>query len=70
MSERVGSGPRAEPGCCGAPLPSARKARRRAGRPSAGTAGSSPRGPNGDRLLLPDGTWRHVETLRVPSLFG
>lgn len=70
MSRRVRVDSRAERSRCGAPLPSARKTRRRATRPAVGSVRLSARGAAGDRMLLPDGTWRRVETIRVRSLFG
>jgi hypothetical protein len=36
----------------------------------ADSIGRSGRRTAGEWLLLPDGTWRRVETIRVPSLFG
>ncbi|MFI2200473.1 hypothetical protein ACH47Z_06760 [Streptomyces sp. NPDC020192] len=69
MSESVHVGPRAEPAGCGAPLPSSKRARRRSAS-AAGSVRARARSAGGDRLLLPDGTWRRVETIRVPSLFG
>ncbi|MGW3361225.1 hypothetical protein ACWDFL_38655 [Streptomyces bungoensis] len=61
---------RTETARCGAPLPSTRKARRRAARQAAGSVHLRARGAAGDWMLLPDGTWRRVETIRVRSLFG
>ncbi|MCX4572676.1 hypothetical protein [Streptomyces sp. NBC_01571] len=39
-------------------------------RSNGGSARWSARGTAGDWLLLPGGTWRRVETIRVESLFG
>ncbi len=60
MSKRTRVGPRDRRARCGARLPSARAGRR------------SPlaRGAGDDWVLLPDGTWRRVQTIRVRSLFG
>lgn len=41
-----------------------------AARATGGSVRSSTRGAAGDWVLLPGGTWRHVETIRVQSLFG
>ncbi|MEU2337904.1 hypothetical protein ABZ770_06080 [Streptomyces sp. NPDC006654] len=65
MSKPTSAGRRAVRAPCGARLPSASQALPRA------AAGSvRPRRTGHDRLLLSDGTWRHVETIRVRSLFG
>ncbi|MEV7687526.1 hypothetical protein ACFW1F_28950 [Streptomyces bungoensis] len=68
--KRTGADRRADSAHCGAALPSGRKRRRRTGRPAAGSVHLRARGAAGDWILLPDGTWRHVETIRVRSLFG
>lgn len=70
MSQRTQAIPQAERTSCGAPAGAARSARRRATRPAIGTVRSVARNAEGDRMLLPDGTWRRVETIRVRSLFG
>ncbi|MFE0512997.1 hypothetical protein [Streptomyces sp. NPDC058964] len=41
-----------------------------AARATGGSVRWSARGTAGDWLLLPGGTWRRVETIRVQSLFG
>ncbi|GHD91892.1 hypothetical protein [Streptomyces naganishii] len=66
MSERTEVDPRAVDFGCGARLPSGGSARPRAARSTHPAARSA----DGNRLLLFDGTWRRVETLRVRSLFG
>ncbi|MGX4695297.1 hypothetical protein [Streptomyces sp. JNUCC 63] len=70
MNQRGQADARAERPCCGAPLRSAGKARRRPAQPAAGSVRSRARSADDDRMLLPDGTWRRVETIRVRSLFG
>ncbi|MEU8033865.1 hypothetical protein AB0C13_35545 [Streptomyces sp. NPDC049099] len=70
MKKRTHAGRRAEHARCGARLPPTTKARRPAARPAAGSVRVGVRGADGDWILLPDGTWRRVETLRVRSLFG
>ncbi|OLZ69017.1 hypothetical protein AV521_19905 [Streptomyces sp. IMTB 2501] len=70
MSERTQADSRAERGDCGAVLPWAGNARRGTTRPTVGSVRSQARGAGGDRVLLLDGTWRRVETIRVRSLFG
>ncbi|WP_225094565.1 hypothetical protein [Streptomyces sp. CoH27] len=69
MNERVQAGPGAESAGCGALLPSTGRARRRTAS-VAGSVRSRAVGAGGDRMLLPDGRWRRVETIRVPRLFG
>ncbi|GGX79798.1 hypothetical protein [Streptomyces anandii] len=66
MSERTEFDPRAVGSGRGARLPSGGPARRRTAR----SAHPLARSADGNRLLLSDGTWRRVETLRVRSLFG
>ncbi|MGW7543174.1 hypothetical protein ACWGKQ_18995 [Streptomyces sp. NPDC054770] len=68
MSKRTRGAGRAVRARSGARLPSASPARRRAAGPTAGSVRR--RGTEPDWLLLTDGTWRHVETIRVRSLFG
>ncbi|WP_031174104.1 hypothetical protein [Streptomyces durhamensis] len=70
MSQRTQAIPQAERTLGSAPSGAARSARRRAARPAAGTVRSVARSADGDRTLLPDGTWRRVETIRVRNLFG
>ncbi|GHE13494.1 hypothetical protein [Streptomyces alanosinicus] len=70
MSKRTRVDSRAERAICGAVLPWAGKTRRGVMRPTAGSIRSQARSAGGDRVLLPDGTWRRVETIRVRSLFG
>ncbi|GGN88254.1 hypothetical protein GCM10011579_081860 [Streptomyces albiflavescens] len=41
-----------------------------AARATGGSVRLSARGTAGDWVLLPGGTWRRVETIRVRSLFG
>ncbi|MFF9410604.1 hypothetical protein ACF1B0_34520 [Streptomyces anandii] len=67
MSERTEVDPRAVGSGCGAGLPSGGPARPRTARSAHPLVARS---ADGDRLLLSDGTWRRVETLRVRSLFG
>ncbi|MFY4718201.1 hypothetical protein [Streptomyces sp. LaBMicrA B280] len=55
---------------CGAPLPAHGDARPRVGDPPPGTGRRRGRGPGDQWLLLPGGTWRRVETIRVRALFG
>ncbi|MGV4981050.1 hypothetical protein ACWC0C_27295 [Streptomyces sp. NPDC001709] len=62
MSKRAPARPRAEVKGCGSRLPT-----RRAARTTVVRRASSAKG---DWLLLPGGSWRHVETIRVRSLFG
>ncbi|MEW2286395.1 hypothetical protein [Streptomyces sp. NPDC047841] len=69
MSRRTQPDARAERTGRGPALPSARKTRRRAARP-AGSGRLSAHSADGERMLLPGGTWRRVETIRVRSLFG
>ncbi|MFI1539235.1 hypothetical protein [Streptomyces anandii] len=66
MSERTEVDPRAVDSGCGAGLLSGNPARLRTPR----SAHPLARSADGNRLLLSDGTWRRVETLRVRSLFG
>ncbi|MFG2881708.1 hypothetical protein ACGFYV_05185 [Streptomyces sp. NPDC048297] len=66
MSKRKRAGRVAEHADGGARLPS----RIAAARPTGGSARWSARGTAGDWLLLPGGTWRRVETIRVQTLFG
>ncbi|WP_225829941.1 hypothetical protein [Streptomyces sp. NK08204] len=71
MSRRTRRDPRAGRGRCGARLPSRGTARVQGARPTTpGSVRRNGRGAGGDWLLLPDRTWRRVETIRVPSLFG
>ncbi|GGS81094.1 hypothetical protein [Streptomyces cinerochromogenes] len=70
MKQRTGAGRQAKRACYGTVLPSARQTRRRAAPPAAGSSRARARSANGERMLLPDGTWRRVETIRVRSLFG
>ncbi|MEU5313553.1 hypothetical protein [Streptomyces sp. NPDC021562] len=65
MSKPTSAGRRAGRAPCGARLPAASPAR-----PRAAVGSFRPRRTAHDRLLLADGTWRHVETIRVRSLFG
>ncbi|MER6736981.1 hypothetical protein [Streptomyces puniciscabiei] len=62
MSKGASARPRVGTQSCGSRLPTRRAARNTAAR----------RGPasKSDWLLLPGGSWRHVETIRVRSLFG
>ncbi|MEU6772290.1 hypothetical protein [Streptomyces sp. NPDC046759] len=62
MSKQTHVRPRAGVVGCGSRLPARRTARTTLGR-------KAPSG-KGDWLLLPGGAWRHVETIRVRSLFG
>ncbi|MEU3028336.1 hypothetical protein ACPCBC_11805 [Streptomyces incarnatus] len=55
---------------CGAPLPARRGSRPRAGDAIPGTGRRRGHGPGNQWLLLPGGTWRRVETIRVRGLFG
>ena len=55
---------------CGAPLPAHRDPRPRSGNPPPGTAHWRGHGPGNQWLLLPGGTWRRVETIRVRGLCG
>ncbi|MER6032978.1 MULTISPECIES: hypothetical protein [unclassified Streptomyces] len=70
MSKRARTLPRIESECCGARLPSRGATRSGAVRAGAGRAARASRGAAGEWMLLPGGTWRHVRTIRVPSLFG
>ncbi|MEU7059129.1 hypothetical protein [Streptomyces sp. NPDC046197] len=70
MSKRTRVDPRAERACCGARLPPHETARVPAAQPMAGSVRRGARGAAGDWLLLPGGSWRRVETIRVRSLFG
>ncbi|MFE5400190.1 hypothetical protein ACFQ9Z_02100 [Streptomyces sp. NPDC056580] len=70
MSKRALTLPRIESERCGARLPSRGNARLAAGRAKDGHGTRTSRGASGDWMLLPGGTWRHVRTIRVPSLFG
>ncbi|MCX4404569.1 hypothetical protein ACFV8Z_17160 [Streptomyces sp. NPDC059837] len=70
MSKRTRVAPRAERARCGARLPSPGTARLPASRPMTDSIRRSGRRTAGEWLLLPDGTWRRVETIRVPTLFG
>ncbi|MEV5875405.1 hypothetical protein AB0L75_14460 [Streptomyces sp. NPDC052101] len=70
MSKRTRVDSRVERANCSAALPWAGKTRRGAMRSTAGSMRSQARSAGGDRVLLPDGTWRRVETIRVRSLFG
>ncbi|MGW0769473.1 hypothetical protein [Streptomyces sp. NPDC002676] len=63
MTKRTLARSPAEWGACSARLPSRRAAPTTAARAKAATA-------EGDRVLLPGGSWRRVETIRVPRLFG
>ncbi len=69
MSDSVRTGAGAESAGCGAVLPPTGRARRRTAS-SAGSVRSRAGGVGGDRMMLPDGRWRRVETIRVPRLFG
>ncbi|MEU9993125.1 hypothetical protein AB0E10_41545 [Streptomyces sp. NPDC048045] len=51
-------------------LPARGTARIPAPRPTAAPARPGTRGSAGDWVLLPGGTWRRVETIRVRHLFG
>ncbi|MER6573313.1 hypothetical protein ABT288_46030 [Streptomyces sp. NPDC001093] len=62
MSKGAPARPRAEAAGCGSRLPSRRTARTAVVRRASST--------KGDWMLLPGGSWRHVETIRVRSLFG
>jgi hypothetical protein len=62
MSKTTFARPQAGAQGCGSRLPT-----RRAARPAVVRRASSTKG---DWLLLPGGSWRHVETIRVRSLFG
>ncbi|MFF4038249.1 hypothetical protein [Streptomyces sp. NPDC001816] len=66
MSKRRRAKRVAEHGCGSTRLPS----RGAAARATGGSGRRSGRGKDGDWLLLPGGTWRRVETIRVQSLFG
>lgn len=73
MSRRGGAGRRTGRARCGARLPSRGTARVTAAQVPAGPvgpAGGRGRAAGGDWVLLPGGTWRRVETIRVRSLFG
>ncbi|MGW0285759.1 hypothetical protein ACWDXT_21960 [Streptomyces sp. NPDC003236] len=70
MSKRVRTLPRIESERCGARLPARAAARSEAVRARDGRAARAPRRGAGEWMLLPGGTWRHVRTIRVPSLFG
>ncbi|MFJ9865723.1 hypothetical protein [Streptomyces sp. NPDC101165] len=70
MSKRTRADRRVERACCGAPLPTPRTARLRTARSTAGSVHLRARGAADDWMLLPDGTWRRVETIRVRNLFG
>ncbi|MGW0211438.1 hypothetical protein ACWDZ8_38870 [Streptomyces sp. NPDC003233] len=62
MSKGARARPRAKAQSCGSRLPTRRAERTAAVRRASST--------KGDWLLLPGGSWRHVETIRVRSLFG
>ncbi|MGJ5749007.1 hypothetical protein FB563_6575 [Streptomyces puniciscabiei] len=62
MSKGASTRPRVRAESCGSRLPT-----RRAARNTVVRRGSSSKN---DWLLLPGGSWRHVETIRVRSLFG
>ncbi|MFF3916890.1 hypothetical protein ACFYZB_26040 [Streptomyces sp. NPDC001852] len=62
MSKAAFARPRIAAEGCGSRLPTRRAART----PGVRRASS----PKSDWLLLPGGSWRHVETIRVRSLFG
>ncbi|MEV6053605.1 hypothetical protein [Streptomyces sp. NPDC052107] len=62
MSKVALARPQAEAQGCGSRLPTRRASRTAVVRRAAST--------KGDWLLLPGGSWRHVETIRVRSLFG
>ncbi|MEU1709945.1 hypothetical protein ABZ478_32015 [Streptomyces sp. NPDC005706] len=70
MSKRARNLPRIESERCGARLPSRKTVRSKAVRAKDGRVTRAPRGAAGEWMLLPGGTWRHVRTIRVPSLFG
>ncbi|MEU1460549.1 hypothetical protein ABZ467_07625 [Streptomyces sp. NPDC005727] len=80
MSKRARNLPRIESERCGARLPSrgtvrsktvrSKTVRSKAVRAKDGRVTRAPRGAAGEWMLLPGGTWRHVRTIRVPSLFG
>ncbi|MFH8342330.1 hypothetical protein [Streptomyces sp. AM6-12] len=55
---------------CGAPLPTRRGAHPRTGNATPGAGHWRGHGPGNQWLLLPGGTWRRVETIRVRALFG
>ena len=54
----------------GAPLPTRRTARPRTTHATPGAGHWRGHGPGNQWLLLPGGTWRRVETIRVRGLFG
>ncbi|MFG3203673.1 hypothetical protein [Streptomyces sp. NPDC048192] len=62
MSKSAHARQRAKTRGCGSRLPSRRAARTPAVRRTTSA--------NGDWVLLPGGSWRHVETIRVRGLFG
>ncbi|WP_406375555.1 hypothetical protein OG788_38245 [Streptomyces sp. NBC_00647] len=69
MSEPTRVGPRAKRARHGTPLPPIRKVPP----PAAWTVDPvrlRAYGTVDERMLLPDGKWRRVETIRVPNLFG
>ncbi|MGW2702789.1 hypothetical protein [Streptomyces sp. NPDC001340] len=70
MSKRTRVDRRAGRARCGAPLPTTSTARMRTARSTAGSVHLRALGAAGDWMLLPDGTWRRVETIRVRNLFG
>ncbi|MEU2305953.1 hypothetical protein [Streptomyces misionensis] len=55
---------------CGAPLPARRGARPRTAHGTPGAGHWRGHGAGNQWLLLPGGTWRRVETIRVRGLFG
>ncbi|MGW3267794.1 hypothetical protein [Streptomyces sp. NPDC001056] len=55
---------------CGASLPARRDSRRRTAHATPGAGHWRGHGPGNQWLLLPGGTWRRVETIRVRGLFG
>ncbi|WP_089107364.1 hypothetical protein [Streptomyces hyaluromycini] len=70
MNRHISFEPRGERARCGARLPPRRTAHVRIRRPAAGSVRLAARAAFEDWLLLPDGTWRRVETIRVRGLFG
>ncbi|MEU5539968.1 hypothetical protein [Streptomyces sp. NPDC020362] len=70
MSRRARARRRGARARAGDRLPAHGTARVPAPRPTARAARPGARGKAGDWVLLPGGTWRRVETIRVRRLFG
>ncbi|MFF7969893.1 hypothetical protein [Streptomyces sp. NPDC007905] len=70
MSRRARARRRNEPARGANRMPAHGAARVRGAPVTAGPGRWSARGAAGDWVLLPGGTWRRVETIRVRALFG